>query len=341
MTPTTDQQVSPLSQLMFSCDGCGHTQHVNGGAPGKRAKCPKCGHTGRITSQPRETPLAGPATYDSPITAPAKAHPTESHPTLPAHPAVTHPTERHAEATTRCPYCREFILVAARKCKHCHEFLDETLRQLRDQSERRHKAEDAPGVQVSKRQMVMIGGGVAVAIAIIAIVWLKAGSSPSNPGGGPAIVPAAMAKTPAAAPGQAAAPAESSSSMQPLLTGLKKALEGTEIKDDAGSLMQFPTGFAGAWECTSSKASLGTIELPYRFTPHQAGIAPNRGRLVLELAEAKGVWALKSVSKKATFLIVGGKEQDIPEEDQQIVKLPDRDFVLKHLVEVVSAAQSH
>ena len=33
------------------------------------------------------------------------------------------------DATKRCPYCGETILVAAKKCKHCGEFLDESIRQ--------------------------------------------------------------------------------------------------------------------------------------------------------------------------------------------------------------------
>ena len=40
-------------------------------------------------------------------------------------------TAASPEATKRCPYCGETVLVIAQKCKHCGEFLDESLRQSR------------------------------------------------------------------------------------------------------------------------------------------------------------------------------------------------------------------
>src|SRR5208337_2062878 len=81
----------------------------------------------------------------------------------------------------------------------------------------------------------------------------------------------------------------------------------------------------------SGKAAKGVIELPYKFISGVPNIASNRGSIIIEFGHGDDGWELKSISQRATFSTLGGKETQIPEDDQQTRKLPDKDYAVKYI----------
>ena len=408
MQSTLDSE--PDTKALFRCEECGHEQRVGSNLAGKRVRCPECGQVGRVgVSEPRPSkkPLTalpedvgaeraavpaqrpdagghGKGSYSGEIAptggngaTPTPAAPNRGAP--PARPAEKpvppivkrqDPVPASAEPRTRCPYCREEILTAARKCKHCGEYLDEQLRWQRSQPVSQKSPAHVAQGQAPQSRGPGLGfdfsnlhlpknaktGAICALVVLVGVgVYLatRGGSGPgkaeagptgrvvyggtAQPGAGSGVAGSA---SPAGSP--AAAPA-----LDGLVTALRKDLEGSEAKDSAGSVTKFPAAGQGdePWACTArdfpGKGPGAVIEMPYRLASMEAKKAPSsKGRMIVEVVKQSGGWVLQSVFRQAMFLGSPGSEVQIPDEDRQTVRLRENDVAFARVKEALKAAQA-
>lgn len=348
MDSSSEKVATTSSSLsMFSCDQCDYERPMDPELAGRKAKCPRCGHIGRIGGASR-----GPSSHDG-HAAGAKANSEKAGQPAPADYALKEvdyaPAEAPAggaashgstgtgqsgrrEPTIRCPFCREEILTSARKCRYCGEYLDETLRQHMEQvkSERAHPEQHSTLATLPRP--MLIGAAVIVVVALAITVWLVTRAANSQP------APAGAA----AGGAEAAIPA-----FGPTFSAMRKALEGTEIRDTSGCVTRFLSGDdSERWASdvrkptTPGSPAHASIELPYRLVSPQPRIPSSRGKLILDFVCQNGTWRFQTVARKASFVTTAGKEREVPEDDQQTVRLQDKDFVTKHIVSVAQKSSS-
>lgn len=344
MTQLSDNTAAPgTGSCVFRCDSCNHQSRVKSELAGRRVRCPKCGKVGRVrgVSPARDgkstpihlstpVPRPEPAVREAPLVregtyiGKAPTNETESRPAAPV---------RRAEPTMRCPYCREEILLAARKCKHCGEFLDESLREMMDHKKssasrgRRHESSGEP-MQIPWRPIVIC------AVVLVAI-------------GGGLYGWQAWHKPASATGADPAKAAQVSAGFQPVFHSLKKSLEGTEFKDAGGSVTQFLKEADGeVWETNVPKPQDGkpahaSVLAPYRLNSNEVKTASSRGKLILDFVCKGGAWQLMSVTRRAIFVTDkqgpnAGKEREVPEDDQQAFRLRDNDPLMARIRGVAS-----
>ena len=330
------------STSIFCCDHCDYEIPVKPALAGRRAKCPKCGQVGRVGSSgpthdpndahaPRIKPsMANPGDYplkdaDDSRNGTYHAEPPEG---APAGKAV----RRLPEPTTRCPFCQEEILAVARKCKHCGEYLDEALRQIMEHG-RTVKAQAQPQrFAMSLPRPAVLGVAAVFLVGLGIVVWLATRGSGAPTQGSVAAQPTAASAT--------ATPA-----FEAIGAAVRKALEGTEVKDAGGSVMRFLNeAEGGTWQSSVRKADApgkqahATIEVPYRLTSTNPKVASARGKLVLEFAKQGNDWRFQSASRRVCIVVTAGKEQELPEEDQQVFQLAEQDHFLRHIRGILQKA---
>ena len=242
----------------------------------------------------------------------------------------------------RCPYCRETILLAARKCKHCGEFLDDTLRCLSEpNNNNRNNRRDGSGRSAPEgsglnglQELWYRIGPVKLAIAVLVVAGLAYGGVHFL--GGKPVVPAI--------PGGSAAEANlgddkvsaAKDSLDRLTHKLEKQLEGTSVRSAGASVLSFESGDKGImpWGCEmsgSGKTLKGRITIPFKIESSENSIPSGRGRYVLEVASRNGgQWELQSVTKETHVFIKAGAETAIPPDDRPCMKQQDNDFAVVH-----------
>ena len=335
-TPKKTDADRPLNHI-FCCDSCDYEKHVGPELSGRKAKCPKCGQIGRVGTCSTRSPEAEVGSPGGerispggqlPTTA-TKPHGLKAIDRLPnvsmaARTGHSLPTAHaaHSEPTTRCPYCREEILIIARKCKHCGEYLEES---LRIQMERRKagvpsstKTHGQMPLTLPRPRVLIVGSAVVLAVAAIAL-WAFRGNS------GPTQQP--NEAKPAALP-----------AFEPMLASVRKGLEGTEVKDATGSMVRFLTvAEDGPWTSSVHKADVpgnpahASIEASYRLTNESPKISSSRGKIILQFVNQAGVWQFQSASRRICFITTAGKEKEVPEDDQQTIQLTGKDPILQHI----------
>lgn len=302
--------------------------------------------------RPAPAPVKHSVAQAQPHAAPAKP------PVAPTQRAVRHsemtgarpasvPVRPLADPTMRCPYCRETILLAARKCKHCGEFLDDTLRCLSEPNNntkrRDNSGRSAPEDNGSNslQELWYRIGPVKLAVAVLVVAGL------SYVG-----IHFLGAKTTVAAPAVAAGSAEATmgedkvavakDALSKLTSKIEKQLEGTSVRSAAGSVLNFENNDKGVvpWGCEldgSGKTLKGRITVPFKIDSSERTIPSGRGRYVLEVASrGGGQWELQSVTKETHVLIKGGAETAIPDEDRPSTKQQDGDFAVVHFKKTLS-----
>ncbi len=251
------------------------------------------------------------------------------------------------EPTMRCPYCRETILLAARKCKHCGEFLDDTLRCLsepggnkrRDSSGR--SAPDDSGSN-SLQELAYRIGPVKLAIAALVVAGL-AYVGVHFLGGRTGV-----AATPGANPNSAEATlgedkfSAAKDALSKLTDKLEKQLVGTEVRSAGGSVLTFENSDKGVapWASEligSGKNLKGRVTIPYKMESSENLVSSDRGVFVLELSSKNGgLWELKVVQKQPYVRIKNGAETPIPGEDRNFYPQKDADFAVVHFKKTLS-----
>jgi len=336
----TVAKASPAS--LFCCDHCDYEMPVKPDLAGRRARCPKCGQVGRVGSS---GPAHDPNNARAPRIKPSMANPTAYalkeaggpsdgtyHAETPTGAPAGKAVRRLPEPTTRCPFCQEEILSAARKCKHCGEYLDEALRQVMEHGRTANVQAQPHRFSISLPRPAILGVAAVVLVGLGIVVWLA-----TRGGGAPTQGPAPAQPT--------VAPATASPAFEAVGAAVRKALEGTEVKDAGGSVMRFLNeAEGGTWQSSVRKADApgkqahATIEVPYRLTSTNPKVASARGKLVLEFAKQGNDWRFQSASRRVCIVVTAGKEQELPEEDQQVFQLAEQDHFLRHIRGILQKA---
>jgi hypothetical protein len=329
--------------------------------PAGLQRCPHCHQPmpAKSAATPAPIPLAKPSVVQAqPHLAPARpavapAKPPAKSPVAPTQRAPRPselsgrqssgvPLRPVGEPTMRCPYCRETILLAARKCKHCGEFLDDTLRCLSEPSGNNRRggnsgrvATEGGGGFDSLQELWHRIGPVKLAVAFLVVAGLAVvgihflGSKTSN---NSAAAATPLAKVEASMGEDKVSAAKDT--LDKLTNKLEKQLEGTSVRSAAGSTLSFENSDKGVmpWGCELSgagKTLKGLVTVPFKIESSERGIVSSRGRYVLDFAFKDGAqWELQSVTKETRILIKDGAESPIPDEDRPSVRQKDNDFAV-------------
>lgn len=315
---------------VFCCDSCEYEMPVKPDMAGRRARCPKCGQVGRVgpgasANDSKSAAGTSPGKPETPPSGQAPQGPAGSY--VPqAHAAQDQAPRRPAEPTMRCPFCREEILLAARKCKHCGEFLDENLRQMMGEHRPGKKhAHGSPPAGISPRMLLSFAAIVVLLAGVGTGIWWLL-----HRGGNSA----------AAGASQANGDAPAAPSFESTFAATRKALEGTEVKDLSGSVTRFLNAAeGGAWQSSVRKADAAGkpahafVQAPYRLTSAEAKTVSSRGVLTLEFVSKEGSWQFQGASGQAWFVMTGGADKELPEDDRQNFR--PGDYVLRHIKEAL------
>ena len=313
-------------------------------------------------AQRAPAPVTPALAASGPAAAPSKPAPTQKPPRpspLSGARSSTVPVRAASDPTMRCPYCRETILLAARKCKHCGEYLDDTLRCLSEpnnnnssNSNRREgshrNAPEGTGYTLMQEIWYRVGW-MKLAIAVFAVGGLVYAAahfmgSKSGPAGTAGAVADATADASGSESGGAASGEGKSSpakdSLDKLTDKLKKQLQGTMIAGPDASVLDFESSEKGIvpWSCEltgSGKNLKGRVTVPFKLDRSQKRLPSFRGRYVLELALKKGRWELQFVQQETRATVTGGVETLA--EDWSLAMQPDTDNAVKHFKKTLSS----
>ena len=312
-------------------------------APEARQHCPHCHQL--MPAKPDAAKPAPPA-QAKPAAAPTQPEPRHS-PISGSRSASESPARPAADPVMRCPFCREVILLAARKCKHCGEYLDDSLRCLsepKNNKDRREKnssrsAPESTGFNGLQELWYRIGPvKLLIAVGVLAVLGYfvvqslgrKNIAAPGTPGSPGAVVEAGSGG------GDDKSSAAGKGTLDKLTHNLEKQLKDTSIRTSGGSTLTFETSDKGLmpWDCELSgagKSLKGRVTVPFKLESSEPALASGRGRYILEFAsKAGGAWELQSVTKETRVTIKGGVETQIPDEDRPTIKQQNTDFAVLH-----------
>ncbi len=326
-------------------------------APATRQHCPHCHQlmplkapapkpAPQASAQPAAAPAQSPA---APAQSPAASTQGAPRPSaLPSsRPASESPGKPATEPIMRCPFCREVILLAARKCKHCGEYLDDTLRCLsepsnnnsRNNNRREGSTRNVPEDTGHRalRELWRRVGPVRLALAVLVVAGLGWAAVHFLGGrSGPAATPGAKG-TIAAAEAGSGGPEDKSSSSAPktaldkLAAKMEKQLQDTAIRSPDGGSLNFESSDKGImpWGCETSgsdKSLKGSITVPYKLDRSEKHLPSSRGRYVLNFLFKKGQWELQLVQLETRVMINAGVET--PVDDSGFAIQPDKNFAV-------------
>ena len=344
---TLEKPSAPESSALQICPHCHQRM------PAKSAAAPAPIALAKPSVAPVQrvsAPVRPPVAPVKPSVAPAKAHaaPTQR---APRHSELTGdrasggiPLRPVGDPTMRCPYCRETILLAARKCKHCGEFLDDTLRCLSEPNNNKRRdnsgrtAPEDSGSNSLQELWYRIGP-VRLAIAVLVVAGLAAAGVHFLGGkSGVAATPVASAEATLGEDKVAAA----KESLDKLTNKLQKQLEGTSVRSAGGSVLNFESSDKGVlpWGCEmigSGKSLKGRITVPYKIESSERFLSSDRGVYLLEFtSKGAGSWELKMVSKQAHTRVNAGAETPIPEDDRNFFAQKENDFAVVQFKKTLS-----